>query len=435
MSHDATAAVQRAVAAGPAGETPGGILVGYSGGLDSTVLLHALALTHPGHVRAIHVHHGLQSDADSWAAHAEAFCAALQVPLQVVRIDVVDVDAGPEAAARAARHRAFHAAMQPGDWLALAHHRDDQAETFLLRALRGSGPQGLAAMHRHRPFGEGVLWRPLLGIPRATLQAYADASGLSWVDDPSNTSVDFDRNFLRHQVMPLLRQRWPGADAAFARSAMLNRESHDLLAAADEATLAALQADAVSAELDTDTLRALPAERRARVLRLWVQTLGLPPLPGDALRRIEHEVLHARPDAEPIVEWAGACIEGWKHRLRAGPPVPALPADWQVMWDGRAPLQLPGGGTLALEGAEAFTTPVQARPRRGGERIDLPHRTHSHALKHVLQDRGMPPWQRRRLPLLIAPDSGQVLAAGEITSRHFAAWADAPAARLRWHLA
>ncbi len=435
MSTDATAAVSRAVAAGPKGEPPGPLLVGYSGGLDSTVLLHALAHAHPGRVRALHVHHGLHADADDWAARCAAFCASLHVPMTVTRVEVVDVDAGPEAAARAARHRTFTEAMRPGDWLALAHHRDDQAETFLLRALRGAGPDGLASMRPLRPFGAGRMWRPLLDLPRADLLAYARAFDLRWIEDPSNATSDFDRNFLRHEVMPLLRRRWPQADAMFAMSARMNRGARELLEADDDALLARLRHGLPADELDADALRTLPPERRARVLRLWMRQLDLPPLPANALVRIEGEVLHARADAEPRVGWAGACVEGWKHRLRAGASLPALPHDWQAAWDGRAPLPLPDGGTLALEASPGFDTPLQVRARQGGERIDLPHRTHSHALKHVLQEAWMPPWIRRRLPLLVDADSGQIIAAGTLLSRHFADHARAPDARLRWHLA
>ncbi len=237
MSNEIASLLQEAVASGPDGASPAALLVGYSGGLDSTVLLHALAMAHPGKVRAIHVHHGLHPEADGWAIHCERTCDALGVPLVVARVDVADIAAGPEAAARAARHTAFHAHLHEGEWLALGHHRDDQAETFLLRALRGSGPDGLAAMRPWRRFGAGTLWRPLLGIGRDALLAYARAHGLAWIDDPSNDDDAFDRNFLRNGVMPLLRKRWPQADAVFARSAALCESAHALLADNDLADL------------------------------------------------------------------------------------------------------------------------------------------------------------------------------------------------------
>src|SRR3546814_1922150 len=190
-------------------------------GLDSVVLLHLLCArpeVRNAGLRAIHVHHGLQSVADDWASHCRALCEALDVPLQVVDVDVErDSGFGLEAAARAARRRAFAAALRDDEVLALAHHRDDQAETFLLRALRASGPDGLAAMLPWQRFANGWLWRPLLDVPRASLLSHARAHGLRWIADPSNEDTAHDRNFLPHRALPLPRARWPDATAAPTR--------------------------------------------------------------------------------------------------------------------------------------------------------------------------------------------------------------------------
>ncbi|HEY4528819.1 MAG TPA: tRNA lysidine(34) synthetase TilS, partial [Luteimonas sp.] len=207
----------------PCGDGTAGIVVALSGGLDSTVLLHRLAarpeLRRRG-LRAIHVHHGLHADADAWAGHCGQACAALGVPLRVLRVAVPrDSGFGPEGAARSARQAAFADALDADEVLALAHHLDDQAETFLLRALRASGPDGLAAMRPWRRFGPGWMWRPLLQQPRARIEAWARAHGLAWIEDPANADPAHARSLLRHRVMPLLRSHWPGADAAFARSA------------------------------------------------------------------------------------------------------------------------------------------------------------------------------------------------------------------------
>ena len=185
------------------------LLVGYSGGLDSTALLHLLA-REPAHrgLRAIHVHHGLQPEADAWADHCARTCAALGIGLEIVRVQVArDTGEGLEAAARRARMAAFAQALENDGVLALAHHRDDQAETFLLRALRASGSDGLGAMRPWRRFGPGWLWRPLLDLPRQALVDYARAHGLDWIEDPSNASDDHDRNYLRRRVLSLLRER------------------------------------------------------------------------------------------------------------------------------------------------------------------------------------------------------------------------------------
>jgi tRNA(Ile)-lysidine synthase len=407
------------------------LLVAFSGGLDSSVLLHLLAQRselRANGLRAIHVHHGLHSDADAWVAHCETECAALDVPLAVVNVEVDRASGlGLEGAARDARHSAFESELRDGEILALAHHRDDQAETFLLRALRGSGPDGLGAMRAWRTFGRGWLWRPLLAQPREALRDYASKHELRWIDDPSNADDRFDRNFLRNRVVPLLRERWAQADASFARSAQLSADAADAFAQIDDAALDAL---IDGNTLPASALRALPADARARLLRRWVSHLDLPPLPTDGIRRIQSELLPAAQDRIPHYDWGDARVVQWRGRLHASRRGDEWPPDWRRDWDGTAPLALPDGSTLALEGAPRFEAAVQVRTRVGGERIVLPGRTHSHQLKHVLQERGLPPWERARLPLLFAAD-GTLLAAGtEILAAPFAEWLDRHGARL-----
>lgn len=412
----------------------GRVWVAFSGGLDSTVLLHRLAhdpvVRHHG-LQAIHVHHGLHADADAWAEHCDALCATLGVPLQVKRVHVDTTRGeGVEAAARRARYAAFSEVMQAGDILALAHHRDDQAETFLLRALRASGPDGLAAMRPWRAFGAGWLWRPLLELPRAALEAYARAASLRWIEDPSNAGTAFDRNFLRHEVLPLLRQRWPHANAAFARSAALSAEAADLLSRQDRELLARA-ATADPAALVVAPLRPACAASRARALRCWIEQLGLPPLPAEGVARIEEDLLCARIDAQAEFAWQGAVVRRWRGLLHAERLRPALPDGWHAVWDGNAPFRLPDGGVLALEAGGPFDTPVRLTARRGGERIALPGRAHRHALKDVLQSLGVPPWERRQLPLLWRDDA--LWAAGDLVlSADCDAWLRARGAGLRW---
>jgi tRNA(Ile)-lysidine synthase len=409
------------------------ILVGYSGGLDSSVLLHLLARhaeCRAGGLRAIHVHHGLHAQADAWAAHCERECAALDVPLEVVRVKVdAAAGLGIEGAARAARHAAFAQALGEGEILALAHHRDDQAETFLLRALRGSGVDGLAAMRPWRAHARGWLWRPLLDIPRDQLAAHAHAHELHWIEDPSNADSGFNRNFLRNQVMPLLRERWPHAAANLARSARLSAQAVDLLDAEDAAAQERAQRD--DGSLDITVLQALPGARRARVLRRWIDASGLPPLPANGTAQVEQQLLHARQDSEARFDWTGARVQRWRDALHAGRIRTPLPADWSQAWDGRAPLALPGGDRLELVGTDAFDTPLRVHARQGGERLLLPGRTHHHSLRHVLQERNVPPWLRTRMPLL--SEAGELLAAGDsIVSARMAGWLHARGACLRW---
>lgn len=419
---------------------PGRVLAGFSGGLDSTVLLHLLAAD-PGirqrGLRAIHVHHGLAPQADAWAAHCHQVCANLGVPLQVARVDVPrDTGLGLEGAARQARYAAFANVLAEGEILALAHHRDDQAETFLLRALRGSGVEGLRAMPAWRRLGRGWLWRPLLEAPRERLAAYAREAGLEWVEDPANDAGTHERNFLRQHVMPLLRERWPHADAMFARSATLAGEATRLLATGDADALA----DSTAARpglIRIERLMRHPVERRARVLRLWIERLGLPPLPGEGVAQIE--AMLAGPDRDTIPEfaWSGALVRRWRGQLYASRVRPPLPRDFHASWDGRAPLRIPTGAVLELHPAPVEAPlgppwPVSVRARQGGERITLAGRGHSHALKNLLQKRGVPPWLRAELPILRAQD-GAVLAAGDLVVSHVLERQLAGAGlRLRW---
>lgn len=419
----------------------GPVRVALSGGLDSVSLLHLLAadgaIRERG-LRALHVHHGLHAEADAWATHCAAVCADLGVALDVVRVRVArDGGLGLEGAAREARHRVFAERLDDGECLALAQHLDDQAETFLLRALRASGPDGLAAMRPARRFAGGWLWRPLLDTPRAALEAHARQHGLRWIDDPSNADTALDRNFLRHRVLPLLRERWPHAASAFARSAQLSGESADILSEDDAAALAAVR-DEAGGGLSVTALRGLSAARRARLLRAWVSVRGWPPLPAEGIAHIEADLIAPLAgvcDTMPRFAWHGVEIRRWRDGLHAVDAHRDLPEDWSCDWDGRAPLALPNGDTLRLVGIDGFPWPVRAHARHGGERIVLPGREdHRRTLKHVLQAMDIPPWLRARMPLLSAGD-GSLLAAGDrVRSAMFERWLQARQARLSWLL-
>jgi len=412
------------------------IVVGFSGGLDSSVLLHLLAnrpqATAP--LRAIHIHHGLHPDADAWAKHCQDICAALGVDLVIVNVSVPrDGGKGLEAAAREARYAAFSEQLRCGEMLALAHHRDDQAETILLRLLRASASEGLSAMRATRSFADGVLWRPLLAIPRTDLQTYAETYRLKWIEDPSNTDDRLDRNFLRQRVLPTLKQRWPQATAALARSADLLAEDAALLR--EEAGKRLAQAQGLDpATLSVAALCESSTPWRARVLRVWIDALAMPPLPGAAFAIIEKQLLAARADAEPEYRWSGHVLRRWRGLLHVETARPALPTDWRMDWNGSEPLLLPTGDHLHLVGAGMAAIPgfatatsmaarsIAAMPgptmyfvsaRHGGERITQSGRGHTQALKKILQELGIPPWERERLPLLFAAD-GELLAAGDL---------------------
>lgn len=410
------------------------LLVGYSGGVDSTVLLHWLwrcAQASGTALRAVHVHHGLQPAADDWVRHCQQQCAALGVELAVRHVQIDKTTGlGLEGAAREARRAAFTAELREGETLALAQHQDDQAETFLLRALRGSGVDGLAAMADDSQFGTHRLWRPLLHVPRTALLDYARQHALRWIEDPSNAEDHADRNFLRLQVLPLLRQRWPHAAAALAGSVLHCRQTRELLDEEDAELITHLEV--APRVLSLQLLRQVSPGRAARVLRAWVIGHGAAPLPATVLQQGLDELLPAGNDRQARVRWHDHAIQQWRdHAYLLPAQLPSLPRAWQAEWDGHAPLPLPDGGQLRLQGAAAFERPLQVRARVGGERILLPGRQHSHALKDCLQREHLAPWRRAQLPLIF--DGPQLLAAADVViAAPLQAWLQAHDAQLQW---
>ncbi|MFI4914842.1 MAG: tRNA lysidine(34) synthetase TilS, partial [Steroidobacterales bacterium] len=253
------------------------LCLGLSGGLDSTVLLSALAPLRARerfHLRALHVNHGLHVNAAQWAQRAAAQARRLRVRFELLPVEVRPLrGASLEALAREARYAALRARLSPGEVLLTAHHLDDQLETLLLALLRGSGLKGLACMPQLAPFGPGLHARPLLPIARAQLEAYAHAQGLSWSEDESNADERFDRNYLRRRVIPAIRLRWPAAAAGANRSASLLAEAQRLLEQAAQPMLA----QAIDgAALRVPVLRRLQVPQRRLLLRTWLTRRGLP---------------------------------------------------------------------------------------------------------------------------------------------------------------
>src|SRR5579884_2947982 len=399
----------------------GGVIVAYSGGLDSTVLLHVLARVEGMNLRAAHVHHGLQPHAEEWASHCAAFAARLSVPFELLRVAVEPNDpAGPEAAARRARYAALRRLMQPGDALAVAHQRDDQAETVLLRLLRGSGITGLAAMRPLVEFPPGWLWRPLLDVPRDELRAYAQRHRLSWIEDPHNRDARYARSWLRAEVFPVLRARFPSAEDSLARCARLAAEAEDLLAALARLDLPAVERGAA---LSVSALLALDAARRHNLLRHWLRARGFEPPSLETMERIDREVLAAATDAEPLLHWDGCELRRHRDALYAMSPLPPPPDPaLSLVWT-EAELELPVGcGRLRLRARPKRMLTV--RFARGGERFKPRFGGHHRRLRNLFQEHGVPPWVRRRTPLVEC--AGRlVYVAGLGPAEEWAALADA----------
>ncbi|MCU7933642.1 MAG: tRNA lysidine(34) synthetase TilS [Candidatus Thiodiazotropha sp. (ex Dulcina madagascariensis)] len=383
----------------------------FSGGLDSCVLLHLLAVLRPQlpyRLQAIHVHHGLQREADGWQAYCEQQCQRYDIPVDSVRL-TLSLNSGDslEAVAREARYQALAARMGEGDLLLTAQHQDDQAETLLLQLMRGSGPAGLASMPTLARFGPGWLARPLLAYSRQSLERYAQQHGLTWQEDPSNQDQRFDRNFIRHQVMPLLRSRWPAASTTLSRAA---RFSGELLMLAKEEAEEDLT-KARHGETDTLSISALKQFHTVRLrnlLRHWISAAGASPPSSKKLARIEQEAVHGRIDAAPLIRWDGWEVRRYRDQLflkRAHKiDVPTQP----IAWYDRSQLVLPEGlGRLIAQPGEGGVSAarwhrgmVEVRFRQGGERCQLPGQSHHRPLKKLFQEWGVPPWERECMPLV-----------------------------------
>jgi tRNA(Ile)-lysidine synthase len=390
-------------------------IVAYSGGLDSHVLLHLISALRADldqrSVMAVHVNHGLSENAPQWEAHCQARCAKLGVPLSQFEIDArAEVGESPEATAREGRYAIFASIMEEGDCLLTAHHEDDQAETLLLQLLRGAGPRGLAAMPPSARFADGWHARPLLGYSRDELLDYAQQHNLSWIDDESNSDTRFDRNFLRHEIMPKLKTRFPGMAATLSRSASLCAEAAELLAntAAEDLTQLQLSEEALS----ITGLQALGEIRARNLLHQWCRERNLPAPSAAQLQCVWDEVVGAAEDSEPMVNWPGGEARRYRDALFIRSPLEAHDAGMCIPWDGQHPLSLAGLGTLHVEKVSGqgikpavFSSGnLELRFRQGGEQLRPAGRQGHHALKKLFQEAAIPPWRRERIPLLYADE-------------------------------
>ncbi|EJL81118.1 tRNA lysidine(34) synthetase TilS [Pantoea sp. GM01] len=385
-----------------------GYVLAFSGGLDSTVLLHQLVCWQRQQpqlrVRALHVHHGLSPNADRWAQHCQQICMQWQIPCAVLQVQVDGRDSGIEAAAREARYQALFQQLQPGEHLLTAQHLDDQAETLLLALKRGSGPAGLAAMPLQRSVDDRLHLRPLLDVSRQQLENYAAEHQLSWIEDESNADSRYDRNFLRQQVLPLLQARWPHFCAASARSAALCGEQEQLL---DELLAEQLiQLTDAHGALHFPPLLDMSEARRHALLRRWIAQQGGAMPAREALKRITDEVINSRDDAKPCLRFGDFELRRYRQQLYWLRPQPSL-SQHSLTWQDRSqPLDLPAGvGLLQANGEIA-----ELRHPNADEEINIRFRAQGYyhllgraggrEMKKLWQELGVAPWQRERIPLI-----------------------------------
>jgi len=413
VTFDSTMLQQR-LAALTAGEAVSRWLVAFSGGIDSTVLLHALCSArqqHPAEIIAIHVDHGLHPDSGGWQDHCRQFADDLGVSCRSYPVTVDDtLRSGPEAAARAARYGVLRTQTRQGDCVLSAHHEDDQAETLLLNLMRGSGIAGLAGIGAAQDFGRGRLLRPLLGVSGEEIEAYAIRHELQWIDDPTNANIRFDRNFLRQEIVPRLAGRWPAISARLRQTAELAGEASSLLQDLADIDLATCGSPE---RLDVAALRDLSPARQRNLLRRAIGLCGLPPPPATRLYQAIDELIPARQDAQPLVAWQGAELRRYRNHVYIMPVMPEQPGESELLLQPDAPLDLgPGMGELQLSpDIDGGISPalaaagLQVRYRSGGEEIRPAGHDCTHKLRKLLKREGIVPWMRARLPLLYAGDN------------------------------
>ena len=395
------------------GKSPLDLLFALSGGIDSCVLLHALVEVKKSldfNFRVMHVHHGLSPNADSWVEFCKQTCVAYQVPLEVERVEVQKgAGIGLEAAARDARYKVLYDAG--ADYIILAHHQDDQAETLLLQLIRGAGLKGLSAMAAQDE--NRCLLRPLLDISRQEIEVYAKANQLAWIDDESNLDTKYDRNYCRHEIMPVIKARFPAADETLARSASHIAEASQLL---NELAQIDAQACLIEGRMSVKRLGELNLPRAKNLFRWWLSSMGFVAPSSDRLDEMLTQLINASQDASLKISLDKANeinLRRYQGYAYIDTNHPERVSDIAMIWQGEARLTMPDGTHLVFERHQGQGLAIdrlgghklRIASRQGGERFKPDLIRPTRTLKHLLQEANMPPWQRERLPLVYLDDT------------------------------
>ncbi len=405
---------------GLASNTP--VYVAYSGGLDSHVLMHLVSQcdgVHSGPLHSIHVNHNFSPSSGDWARHCTSVAESLGFEHQALEIiDKPDAGESLEAWAREQRYQLMVSKMPGNAVLLTAHHLDDQAETLLLQLFRGGGASGLAAMPTYSKRYGVLHGRPLLGFSREEIAEYAHSQELCWIEDESNTDSAFDRNYLRHQIFPLLRQRWPALSKTLGRVAEHQAVARQIMEEMGNIDLDYIL-DPATGGINIERLEKLPAVRQSNAIRQWIKSDGLP-LPASVhLEKVFDEVVKARSDGEPLVTWPGCEVRRHDKYLYAMRPLAEHDSKQTIEWPLREKCRVGSGSLVAMRnkgrGIKADiikNDSLQVRFRQGGEKICLPRQQHAKELKKLFQENSVPPWVRERIPLLY--HNGDLVCVGDI---------------------
>ncbi|MCD6055093.1 MAG: tRNA(Ile)-lysidine synthetase [Gammaproteobacteria bacterium] len=390
-------------------------IVAFSGGVDSCVLLHLLQQTTTLPITMVHVNHQLNKNAKAWEDHCKTLCKTWGLECRVETVNAKPAAGqSPEAAAREARYAALEKHITTKNHCLLtAHHQDDQAETFLLQLCRGAGVKGLAAMPVMAAFSEGYLARPLLFCSRKEIVDYAKQHQLTWIDDDTNADPEFDRNFIRHHIIPVLENHWPSVTKTIARAASHCANSSDLNHVLGEIDLAAASGNGFY-HLSLDVLKGFSQARQANLLRTWFHSINFPTPSAAQLECILAEVCFADEKANPVFYFSndasGRQLRRYQNHLYAIKVLPkSLDPDWKMTWDLRTSLLLPNGlGTLSAEIVKDSDydlllpedAKLEMKTYNGHLRFHPKERAHSQTLKNLCQEWKIPPWERASLLIL-----------------------------------
>ena len=381
------------------------LLVAFSGGVDSTVLLHVLVMLKKQllpnlQIRAIYIHHGLSQNADNWANHCVQQCQTWQVPIIIEKVKLDDMNKNIEEQAREARYQAIHHHLKSDEMLCTAQHLDDQCETFLLALKRGSGPAGLSAM----PIENGQHLRPLLSISRKQIETYANQNQLTWIEDESNQDDHYDRNFLRLNVLPIINQRWPHFPQMVARSAELCQQQEALI---NELLLSEYQqVITVQGQLRLKPLFDYSEYKRNAILRMWLRQQQVIMPSQKQLTLIWQTVAQAKDDANPQFILHNKQIRRYQNQLYLLPLYQNI-EQHVLKWDLSSSLVLPDHiGELHANNKHNLNCrlpradeDVTVRFHAQGQ-LKIVNRQGSRAIKKLWQEHHIPPWMRTRIPLV-----------------------------------
>lgn len=386
----------------------------YSGGIDSTVLLHYLYSNKENinrDIKAVHVNHNISKYSDKWAKHCKQVCNEFKIPFELLNLDASEFEGhGPEAYARKLRYNAIGKILSENDILLTAHHRDDLAETFFLQLMRGAGPEGLAGIPEIRKFGHGWIARPFLDYTREQLHSYAVQHDLLWIEDDSNSDINFDRNYIRHNVFPYLQERWPAVTRTLARSARHQADLLELIKYSAETDFRNVMGESVDV-LSIDEFNKLPVARKRNLLRYWLKINNKPSATSAVIKEIILNMVDARHDSQPLVTWNNTQIRRYRGNIYLMHALPHLDSTVAYTWTLPGSLDIKVGRLEAkqvtgkgIKTVALVDNIIDVRFRHGGEEIQPVDKKETHKLKKMYQQAGIPPWKRDRIPLLYIND-------------------------------